>query len=193
MPLTDMREWVGQRRRQLMAPSLPMVPCKAHAIGFGGAAVGFLVLGAEMQPIKKQRGGRVLSLRWSPFGWENTTTNQKLVFAVGKILGRVRNRGETCWGAFRYRLGAANTVTKNKTIKYVVASDGRQSAKKHTTTNQKQVAVTEVTMEGRRDEREAWGSAISLFFRGGGIGEVENYKLIAEFSKYFFSRPVHII
>jgi len=120
-----------------MAPPLPMVPCKAHAIGFGGAAVASLVLGAEMQPIEKQRGGQVLSLRWPPFGWENTTTNQKLVFAVGRILGRARDRGGTCWGAFRYRLGAANKVTKNKKIKYVVALDGRQSAKKHTTTNQK--------------------------------------------------------
>jgi len=96
-----------------MAPPLPMVPCKAHAIGFGGAAVGSLVLGAEMQPIEKQRGGRVLSLRWPPFGWENTTTNQKLAFAVGRILARARDRGGTCWGAFRYRLGAANKVTKN--------------------------------------------------------------------------------
>jgi hypothetical protein len=41
--------------------------------------------------------------------------------------------------------------------------------KKHTTTNQKHAAVMEVTMEGRRDEREAWGSAISLFFGGGEV------------------------
>jgi len=99
-----------------MAPPLPMVPCKARAIGFGGATVGSLVFGAEMQPIKKQRGGRVLSLRWLPFGWENTTTNQKLAFAVGRILGRARDHGGTCWGAFRYRLGAANKVTKHKKI-----------------------------------------------------------------------------
>jgi len=47
--------------------------------------------------------------------------------------------------------------------------DGRRLAKKHTTTNQKQAAATEGTMEGRRDEREAWGSAISLFFGGGEV------------------------
>jgi len=152
-----------------MAPPIPMVPCKARAIGFGGAAVGSLVLGAEMQPIKKQRGGWVLSLRWPLFGWENTTTNQKLAFTVGRILGRACNRGGMCWGSFRYRLGAVNKVTKNKKIKYVVALDGRILAKKHTTTNHKQAATTEVTMEGRRDEREAWGSTISLFFGGGGV------------------------
>jgi len=67
-----------------------------------------------MQPIEKQRGGRVRSLMWPPFGWESTTTNQKLAFVVGKILGRARDRGGTCWGAFRYRLGAAHEVTKNK-------------------------------------------------------------------------------
>jgi len=50
---------------------------------------------------------------------------------------------------------------------YVVALDGRRSAKKNTTTNQKQAAVTDGTMEGRRDEREAWGSAMSLFLEGG--------------------------
>ena len=146
-----------------------MDPWKARAIGCALAAPLSLVLGAEMQPIKKQRGGRGLSLRWPPFGWENTTTNQKLAFAVGRILGRVRDHGKTCWGRFCYRLGAANKVTKNKKIKYIVALDGRQSAKKHTTTNQKQAAAAEVTMEGRRDEREAWGSAISLFFGGGEV------------------------
>ncbi len=51
-----------------MAPPLPMGPCKARAFGLGGAAVGSLVLGAEMQPIKKERGGRGLGLRWLPFG-----------------------------------------------------------------------------------------------------------------------------
>ena len=50
-----------------------------------------------------------------------------------------------------------------------MALDGRQSAKKHTTTNHKQAAATEVTMEGRRDEREAWGSVIALFFGGGEV------------------------
>jgi len=44
-----------------------------------------------------------------------------------------------------------------KKIKYVVALNGRQSAKQHTTTNQKQAAATEGTTEGRRDEREARG------------------------------------
>ena len=92
-----------------------------------------------------------------------------MAFAVGKILGRGHDRGGTCWGVFRYHLGAANKVTKNKKIKYGVALDGRQLAKKHTTTNQKQAAATEVTMEGRRDEREAWGSAISSFFGGGEV------------------------
>jgi hypothetical protein len=36
----------------------------------------------------------------------------------------------------------------------------------HTTTNQKPSAATEGTTEGRRDEREARGIAISLFFGG---------------------------
>ena len=66
-----------------MALPLPMGPCKACVFGLGGAIVGSLVLGAEMQPIKKQRGGRGLGLGGCRLAWENTTTSQKLAFAVG--------------------------------------------------------------------------------------------------------------
>ena len=41
-----------------------------------------------------------------------------------------------------------------------MALDGRQSTNIHTTTNQKQAAATEGTMEGMRDEWEAQGSAM---------------------------------
>jgi len=98
-----------------------MDPWKARTIGCALAAPLSLVLDAETQPIVKQRGGRGLSLRWPPFGWENTTTNQKSAFSVGRILGRARDHGGTCWGGFRYRLGAANKVTKKQKNKYVVA------------------------------------------------------------------------
>jgi len=129
-----------------------MDPWNACAIGCALAAPLSLVLGAETQPIEKQRGGWGLSLRWPPFGWENTTNNQKLAFSVGRILGRARDRGGTCWGGFHYRLGAANKVTKKQNDKIRHGLDGRRSAKKHTTTNQKQAAATEGTMEGRRGE-----------------------------------------
>ena len=91
-----------------------MGPCKARAIGLAGAAVGSLVLGAEMQPIEKQRGGWGLGLRWPPFGWENTTTNQKLVFAVGRILERARDRGGMCGGSVLLSFGVAKGRLKNK-------------------------------------------------------------------------------
>ena len=42
-------------------------------------------------------------------------------------------------------------------IKYTVGLIGRQSADQNTTTNQKQAAVTEGSMEGICDERDAWG------------------------------------
>jgi hypothetical protein len=45
--------WVSQRRHQIMALLLPMVPCKARAIVLGGATVGSPVWGTEMQPIDK--------------------------------------------------------------------------------------------------------------------------------------------
>jgi hypothetical protein len=42
-------------------------------------------------------------------------------------------------------------------IKYTVGLIGRQLADQNTTTNQKQVTATKGSMEGKRDERNAWG------------------------------------
>jgi hypothetical protein len=58
-------------------------------------------------------------------------------------------------------------------IKYIVALDGRQSMHLYTTTNQKQSVATEGTTDGRRDEREVRGGAISFFFDGGSQLEVK--------------------
>jgi hypothetical protein len=74
-------------------------------------------------------------------------------------VGGVGKRRPIVWG------GEWND-TKIKNIKYIVALIGPQSANQYTTINQKQAAATEGTMEVRRDEWEAWGSAIPLFFEG---------------------------
>ncbi len=42
-------------------------------------------------------------------------------------------------------------------MKYTTALDSRRSTMAHTTTNQKQAAATEGSMEGRCNERDAWG------------------------------------
>ncbi len=42
-------------------------------------------------------------------------------------------------------------------FKYMVALGGRQSEMNHPTTNQKQAATTEESMDGSFDERDAWG------------------------------------
>jgi hypothetical protein len=47
-------------------------------------------------------------------------------------------------------------------IKYTAALNGRQSANQHTTTNQKQAAAAEGSMEGICDERDAWGTCDSI-------------------------------
>jgi len=47
-------------------------------------------------------------------------------------------------------------------IKYTAALIGRQSANQHTTTNQKQAAAAEGSMEGICDERDAWGTCDSI-------------------------------
>ena len=58
---------------------------------------------------------------------------------------------------------------KNEKINYkifIVAFGGLKTMNLHTTTNQKQSTAMEGTTEGRHDEREARGFAISLFFGG---------------------------
>jgi hypothetical protein len=72
-----------------MAPPLPMVPCKVHAIGLGGAAVGSLVWGvSQRNPSKNREGGGVLALGGRRF--VNRHNNQP------KVGGSVRgdDRGE---------------------------------------------------------------------------------------------------
>ena len=60
--LCPLSPWVGQPRPQIMVP--PIGSWKVHAIGFGGAMVGFSVGGTK----KRQRGALGSDLRWLPFG-----------------------------------------------------------------------------------------------------------------------------
>ena len=53
--------------------------------------------------------------------------------------------------------GVANGVAKIREMGGALAIDGRQTTTSHTTTNQKQAAAVEVSMKGRRNEREAQG------------------------------------
>ena len=64
-------------------------------------------------------------------------------------------------------LGATNKVTKEKkTKKYVVALDGRQSAKNHTATNQKQRPRRRGLWRGGATSGRRGGSAIPSFWGG---------------------------
>ncbi len=45
--------WVEQQCPQVMTLQLPMDPCKAHTIGYGGAMACSLVWGTNASPIKK--------------------------------------------------------------------------------------------------------------------------------------------
>jgi hypothetical protein len=56
------------------------------------------------------------------------------------------------------------SVAKIIKIQYTVAFIGHQSANQNSTTNQKQAAVTERSMEGIFDKQNAWGKrdAINL-------------------------------
>ena len=79
--------------------------------------------------------------------------------------------GHNVWGSLSHCLGRQMEASdeKNREMGWALGIDGRRLNILHTTTNQKQAAAMEGTMEGRRDEREAWGSAISLFFGGGEV------------------------
>ena len=51
---------------------------------------------------------------------------------------------------------------KKINIKYTTALDGRRSMTLNATTNQKQAAATEGSMEGICNERDAWGMCNSI-------------------------------
>jgi hypothetical protein len=51
-----------------MAPRLPTSLLQAPGGGFALAAAGSLGWDAELRCIEKLRGGRILGLRWLPFG-----------------------------------------------------------------------------------------------------------------------------
>ncbi len=53
---------------------------------------------------------------------------------------------------------------KNREMGWALGVDGRRLKILHTTTNQKQAAVTEGIMKGRRDEREARGKHDTIVF-----------------------------
>jgi hypothetical protein len=78
----------------------------------------------KRNPSKNREGGGVSALGGCRSGWENTTTNQKLAFAVGRILGRARDRVECVGGAFRYRLGRRKEDEEINNEKYIVAFGG---------------------------------------------------------------------
>jgi hypothetical protein len=65
-----------------------------------------------------------------------------------------RAHGETPF----HHLGRRTERQTNINMKYTMALDSRQSTTTaHTTTNQKQAAATERSMEGRCNEQDMWG------------------------------------
>ena len=57
-----------------------------------------LVLGAETQPIKKQRGGRGLGLRWLPFGLGKHNNQPKVGVCCGEDIGEGARPRWNVWG-----------------------------------------------------------------------------------------------
>ena len=95
-----------------------------------------------------------------------TTTNQKLSLMVRGALERRHDRGGTCGGRCPIVWGVKwRRATKNREMGWALAINGHRLNILHTTTNQKQAAVTEGTMKGRGDEREARGKHHTIFVR----------------------------
>ena len=149
-----------------MAPPLPNTMRRPRAIGLAFAVVGSLVWGVAMQPIKKQRGGRGLGLRWPPFCQQTQQPTESRFRRQRRHRRRRATAAERMWRLFWLRLGRRTEQKNKQKLKYHEALNGHKTTNENTTTNQKKAAAMEGTTEGRRDEREARGSAISLFFGG---------------------------
>jgi hypothetical protein len=97
-------------------------------------------LGATNKVTKREKKKKISrGLRWLPISKKTHNNEPKTTAATeGTMEGRRAER-QARERALVYCLGATNKVTKReKKKKYVVALGGRQSAKKHTTINQKQ-------------------------------------------------------
>ena len=81
---------------------------------------------------------------------------------------RRHDRGGTCGGRCPIVWGVEwrRATKKNREMGWALGVDGRRLKILHTTTNQKQAAATEGTMEGRRDEREARGKRNTIVLGG---------------------------
>ena len=82
--------------------------------------------------------------------------------AVEGNLERWRAEGGARGETLSRRLGRQMEQHKNYKIQYMVAFIGRQLANQNTTTNQKQAAATEGSMEGIFDEQDAWGKCNAI-------------------------------
>ena len=106
-----------------------------------------------------------------------TTTNQKLAEGIGGIIEGRRAERQARERALVYRLGVVNKVTKRiKQKKYVVALDGRQPAKQHTTINQKQRPRWGVLLRGGVTSGRRGGARYHCILEGGSQIRRKNLK-----------------
>jgi hypothetical protein len=120
----------------------------------------------QCNPSKNREGGEVLALGGRRFA--NRHNNQPKVGSDGggDIVEGAQPRRNVCGGCFGCVWGGELSGKNKQKLKYHEALNGHKTTNENTTTNQKKAAAMEGTTEGRRDEREARGSAISLFFGG---------------------------
>jgi hypothetical protein len=101
-----------------------------------------------------------VAIFWS----DNTTTNQKLAFAVGGILGRVHDLGGTC-GAD----GMKNKNKKSHGLKWLPIDISNATTNQehvvdisNATTNQEHMVVVEERKARRFDRGGVWGKRDSI-------------------------------
>jgi hypothetical protein len=92
---------------------------------------------------------------------DNTTTNQKLAFVVGGILGRVHDLGGTCGVDAIPLFGAANRATKKIKINFV-ALNGCQLIFQTQQPTKKHAGITKDRKARRFNKGGAWGKRDSI-------------------------------
>ena len=78
---------------QLLVPPIPIGQRQARGVGLALSTIGSLVWGAKKRPIKKQRDGRGLDLRWPRFDGKKQQSTRSW-----------RQRWEGCWRGGARRL-----------------------------------------------------------------------------------------
>ena len=97
-PGSALSPWQHLPQTQILVPPIPIGQGQAHGVGFALSAIGSLVWGTKKRPLKKQRDGLGLGLRWPRINNDNQQSTDSWQKLIGEMFGWRRVGGRACGG-----------------------------------------------------------------------------------------------